>query len=406
MDRAQFLRRVKFILKFGRALHAVGTPAHTLEGTLQEICQLFGLKGNIVSLPTAIFSTFTYGDEEITKIERVMPMGVNLGKLSKVDLVAREVIHGTLSYEEGSDSIDSILTAPDPYGSRIRILSFMVSAAGFIVLFGGNWGDFLSSIVIGSIIGLLSLLQPVQSIGVVAQMFEAMIAIFASFISYFLVKLVPSLNVGVIILSSLIIFTPGLFITMAIAEIATQNLTSGTSRLMGGIMILLKLTFGVFIGAKVASFFYVPSLAITFDVIPGWFTFIMLPVTALMATVVFKADKSDWPWVTIAGIFGYSCSKLATHYLGAEIGILIGGLCVGAMSNIFARLKDRPSSLFQFPGIILLVPGSMGYRSLSFLFEKNVIGGLDTAFSMVALATALVVGVFFGNILVKPRRSL
>ena len=48
MDRAQFLRRVKFILKFGRALHSVGAPAHTLEGTLQDMCQLFGLQGNIV----------------------------------------------------------------------------------------------------------------------------------------------------------------------------------------------------------------------------------------------------------------------------------------------------------------------------------------------------------------------
>jgi uncharacterized membrane protein YjjP (DUF1212 family) len=406
MDRAQFLRRVKFILKFGRALHSVGAPAHTLEGTLQDMCQLFGLHGNIVSLPTAIFSSFSYGDEEITKIERVVPMGVNLGKLSKVDLVAREVIHGRMTYEEGSDSLDKILASPDPYNGMIRVLCFLFSSAGFMVLFGGNWGDFLASILIGSIIGLLSLLQPVQTIGLVAQMFEAIIAIVAAFISYFLVKLVPSLNVGVIILSSLIIFMPGLFITMAIAEIATQNLTSGTSRLMGGIMILLKLTFGVFIGAKIASFVYIPSIAIEFETIPDWVTIFTLPVTALMATVIFKAEKSDWGWVTLAGVFGYCCSKFATLYLGPELGILIGGFCVGAVSNIFARLKDRPSSLFQFPGIILLVPGSMGYRSLSFLFERDVVGGLGTAFGMITLATALVVGIFFGNILVKPRRSL
>jgi uncharacterized membrane protein YjjP (DUF1212 family) len=406
MDRAQFLRRVKFILKFGRALHSVGAPAHTLEGTLQDMCQLFGLQGNIVSLPTAIFSSFSYGEEEITKIERVVPMGVNLGKLSKVDLVAREVIHGRMSYEEGSDSLDRILASPDPYNGLIRVLCFLFSSAGFMVLFGGNWGDFLASILIGSIIGLLSLLQPVQTIGLVAQMFEAIIAVVAAFISYFLVKLVPSLNVGVIILSSLIIFMPGLFITMAIAEIATQNLTSGTSRLMGGIMILLKLTFGVFIGAKIASFVYIPSIAIEFKTIPDWVTIITLPITALMATVIFKAEKSDWGWVTLAGVFGYCCSKFATHYLGPELGILIGGFCVGAVSNIFARLKNRPSSLFQFPGIILLVPGSMGYRSLSFLFERDVVGGLGTAFGMITLATALVVGIFFGNILVKPRRSL
>jgi uncharacterized membrane protein YjjP (DUF1212 family) len=406
MDRAQFLRRVKFILKFGRALHSVGAPAHTLEGTLQDMCQLLGIKGNIVSLPTAIFSSFSYGEEEVTKIERVVPMGVNLGKLTKVDLVAREVIHGRMTYEDGSDMLDKILSSSDPYGRRIRVLCFIFSAAGFLVLFGGTWGDFFASILIGFIIGLVALLQPAQTIGLVAQMFEAIIAVLAAFMSYFLVKIFPSLNVGVIILSSLIIFMPGLFITMAIAEIATQNLTSGTSKLMGGIMILLKLTFGVFIGAKIASFFHVPAMPIEFGVIPSWVTMVTLPVTALMATVIFKAQKSDWGWVTLAGVFGYSCSKLATHYLGPELGILIGGFCVGAVSNIFARLKDRPSSLFQFPGIILLVPGSIGYRSLSFLFEKDVVGGLETAFSMIALATALVVGIFFGNILVKPRRSL
>jgi uncharacterized membrane protein YjjB (DUF3815 family) len=199
---------------------------------------------------------------------------------------------------------------------------------------------------------------------------------------------------------------PGFFITLAIAEIATQNLTSGTSRLMGGVMILLKLTFGVFIGAKIASYFYLPSIAMSFDQIPDWLTIVTLPITALMATVIFKAERSDWKWVTLAGVFGFCCSKVATHYLGAEMGILLGGFCVGAVANIFARLQDRPSSIFQFPGIILLVPGSMGYRSLSFLFERDVVGGLGTAFTMVSLAMALVVGIFLGNILIKPRKSL
>ena len=406
MDRAQFLRRVKFILKFGRALHTVGSPAHTLEGTLQDMCLLFGIKGQIVSLPTAIFLSFSCGEEEITKIERVVPMGVNLGKLSKVDLVAREVINGRMTYEEGSDSLDQILTASDPHGKRIRVLCFIFSAAGFLILFGGTWGDFTATIAIGAIIGALALFQPVVSIGLVAQMFEAIIAIVAGFMSYLLVQLVPTLNAPIIILSSLIIFMPGLFITIALSEIATQNLTSGTSRLMGGIMILLKLTFGVFIGTKIASYFHLPSVPIEFHKIPDWVTFFSLPVTALMSTVIFKAQKSDWAWITLAGVFGYTCAKIGTHYFDPEMGILIGGFCVGAMSNIFARLKDRPSSLFQFPGLILLVPGSMGYRSLSFLFEKNVVGGLETAFSMVALAMALVVGVFLGNIVVKPRKSL
>lgn len=406
MQRDQFLRRVKFVLKFGKALHAVGSPAHTIEATLQDMCQLLKIKGDIVSLPTALFTSFSAGDEEVSRIQRVLPMGVNLGKLSKVDAVARDVINEVSTYEEGSERLDIIMNEPDIYGRLVRVMCFILSAAGFMVLFGGNWGDFFATIFVAFLIGLVALFQPKESIGLVAQMFEAIVAIVASLTTYLLHKFFPTLNVGVIILSSLIIFMPGLFITMAISEIATQNLTSGTSRLMGGIMILLKLTFGVFIGAKLATLFSLPAFSYQFGAIPSWFIFISLPITALMATVIFKASEYDWFWVTLAGVYGFACSKLATFYFGAELGILCGGFCVGSMSNIFARFKDRPSSLFQFPGIILLVPGSIGYRSLNALFERDVIGGLTTAFTMLSLATALVVGIFLGNIVVRPRRSL
>lgn len=403
MEKAQFQRRVKFILRFGKALHSAGSPAHSLEGTMQEMCQLLNIKGSFISQPTAILSSFHAGDEEITKIERVEPMGVNLGKLSRIDKIARDVIHNAISYEEGSQRLDDVLNDKDPFGKRITLGYFLFSAAGFMILFGGNWGDLFASIVVGGLMGFISLFKP---IGVVAQLFEAIVAVVASLATYLLAKLFPGINVGIVILSSLIIFMPGLFITIAIAEIATQNLVSGTARLVGGVMILLKLTFGVFIGSKIASWFHYSSIHLSFAMIPSWVIYITLPITAFMSVINFKASKDDWKWVTLAGIYGYFCSKLGSHYLGPELGMFFGGACVGAMSNIFARLRNKPSSIFQFPGIILLVPGSVGYKSLSFLFERNVLGGLDTAFTMVSLALALVVGIFFGNVMIKPRRSL
>lgn len=403
MENIDFKRRVKFIQKFGRALHAVGSPAHTIEATLTDMCLLMGIKGTFLSLPTSLHSSYANEDEEVTRIERVEPVGVNLGKLSRVDFVSREVISNQISFEEGVKKLDDIMTQPDPFGKRIRVAYFLFSVTGFQILFGGTWGDLVASLTVGLLLGIIALARP---LGLVAQMFEAIVAVVASFAAYLLAKWIPDLNVGVIILSSLITFMPGLYITIAISEIATQNLVSGTARLVGGVMILMKLTFGVFIGSKLASWFKIPELQVEFHQIPKWVPFITLPITALMSTVNFKAERSDWGWITIAGIFGFSCSKIGTHYLGPELGMFFGGACVGAMSNIFARLQNRPSSIFQFPGMILLVPGSVGYRSLNFLFERNVVGGLDTAFSMITLALALVVGIFFGNMFIKPRSSL
>lgn len=400
---SQFNQQVRFVLRFGKALHSAGAPAHTLEATMQELCLRIGIKGTFISQPTAILSSFSNDQEEVTKIERVEPMGVNLGKLSNLDMVAREVINNELSYEEGYHKLEGILNTPEPFGKRVQLFYFLFSAAGFMVLFGGTWADLMASVVVGCLMGLMSLLKPT---GLVGQLFEAIVAVVASLATYLLTKVFPGLNVGVIIISSLIIFMPGLFITIAIAEIATNNLVSGTARLVGGVMILLKLTFGVFIGGKIASWVEIPSLDFQLETIPFWVSYVTLPLTAFMSVINFKANKTDWKWVTMAGIYGYLASKWGAHHLGPELGMFFGGACVGAMSNIFARLKDKPSSIFQWPGIILLVPGSVGYRGMTSLFQKDVLGGLDTAFTMITLAMALVVGVFFGNIMIKPRRSL
>jgi len=57
-------------------------------------------------------------------------------------------------------------------------------------------------------------------------------------------------------------------------------------------------------------------------------------------------------------------------------------------------------------GIILLVPGSLGFRSFNFVFERNMMQGLDTAFAVVAALIALVAGILFGNLLLPTRRNL
>lgn len=161
MEKTKFQRQVKFILRFGKALHSAGTPAHTLEATMQDMCQLLGIKGTFISQPTAILSSFSNNEEEVTKIERVEPMGVNLGKLSNLDTVAREVIQNEISYEEGYQKLENILDADDPYGKRVHMTYFLFSTTGFMILFGGSWGDLIAAMIVGSLMGLMSIVKPI-----------------------------------------------------------------------------------------------------------------------------------------------------------------------------------------------------------------------------------------------------
>jgi uncharacterized membrane protein YjjB (DUF3815 family) len=58
------------------------------------------------------------------------------------------------------------------------------------------------------------------------------------------------------------------------------------------------------------------------------------------------------------------------------------------------------------PGILLLVPGSIGFGSLAKFLDRDVLSGIDTAFTMILVAVALVTGLLVSNLIVPPRRAL
>ena len=92
--------------------------------------------------------------------------------------------------------------------------------------------------------------------------------------------------------------------------------------------------------------------------------------------------------------------------LGSEFAPFLGALAVGCASNSYARWIDRPASVPLIPGILLLVPGSVGYRSLTAFLENQAVQGIELAFTTTLVAASLVGGLLVANVVVPPKRLL
>jgi hypothetical protein len=77
-----------------------------------------------------------------------------------------------------------------------------------------------------------------------------------------------------------------------------------------------------------------------------------------------------------------------------------------AVSNLFARYRERSPTLTLVPTIVLLVPGSIGFSSLSAVFDRDVVPGVESAFRTVPIAVALAMGLPIADVLVPMRRRL
>jgi uncharacterized membrane protein YjjB (DUF3815 family) len=67
---------------------------------------------------------------------------------------------------------------------------------------------------------------------------------------------------------------------------------------------------------------------------------------------------------------------------------------------------QRPAQVVLVPAVLLLVPGSLGFRGMNAMLARDTVSGVDTMFAMFISATALVGGLLLANAIVSPRRVL
>jgi uncharacterized membrane protein YjjP (DUF1212 family) len=395
---------IAFVIKLGRALHQFGTPAHRLEEAMSLVLLKLGLEGQFFSTPTGIFASFGAPEEQRTSLIRVEPGQVNLEKLTLLDDLTNQVILGNISSAEGASRIDDIVAAPPRYGPLLSAACFGLASGTASRFIGGGWREVLASTMIGITLGLLALIA--ERSKTVSRVFEPVAAILASSLAIVAAQFFPPISIYITTLAGLIVLIPGLTLTIAITEIAMRNLISGTARLMGAALLFLEIGFGVALGSQIIRLLPAMPLFKRSIILPYWTEWIALLLAPFAFTVLFKARPKDLGLIAAAGIVGFGGARLGTFLLGPELGVCLGALLLGIASNLYARLLNRPAAVALLPGLMLIVPGSIGFGSVSSFLEKDVVSGVETAFKMVLVAVGLVTGLLLANVTLPPRKAL
>jgi uncharacterized membrane protein YjjB (DUF3815 family) len=93
--------------------------------------------------------------------------------------------------------------------------------------------------------------------------------------------------------------------------------------------------------------------------------------------------------------------------IGEEFGAFLGAFVVSAGSNLAERLYRRSSIVTAVPGLLILVPGAIGFRSVTSLVGDQYEDGIAIAFHMGLIGISLVAGMLVGNVAtsaIKHRR--
>lgn len=413
-SRASFDDRVRFLVELARRLHLVGVSASRLEGAVRSVAASIGVRVEIWSTPTGLLLSLSDAAQphatQETRVLRLELGDIQLGALAKLDAIAEQVVAGRMSLDDAWTAMHALDRPFDARQQLLTVGAFGLAAAAVAGLLRTAWIDVSVAAVIGLLIGWLAVLSGTRPH--LAAAFEALAALVATILATAFAHFVAPISLQTVIVAALIVLMPGLSLTTAVSELASNQLVTGTTRFAGAMTVLLKLTFGSVAASQLMLAMGWTPMPGTPEALPRWVELIAMVAAAGSFAVLFRASRRDIPLVMGAAILGYVLTRLGSGWLGPVAtgtfagSVFFSSLVMTALSNVYGRWKRRPGQLVRVPGIMLLVPGSVGFRALNFVMERDYTLGFDTLVAVLSAILALVAGLLFGALLVPPRRYL
>ncbi len=193
--------------------------------------------------------------------------------------------------------------------------------------------------------------------------------------------------------------------TTGLIELSTRHLASGTARLSGAFVTFLGLGFGVALGSQLggATGAWLVDHGVqwtpTLPSLPAGAAYAGVVLAACCFAVLLHATWRDTPWIVLAATAAFVTTQAASPVLGDELAAFLGALVVSAGSTLLARLRDTTPLTTITPGLLILVPGSIGLRSITSLQSREVVGGVAAAFSVALIGISLAAGLLAGRAL-------
>lgn len=394
-----------FLIELGTALMTAGCPTHRLEELLVTVAAREGYQIDVFAVPTGIFlGVRSEGQPGLTTMVRVTEWKNDLQRMAAIDEIVTAVGERKLGVPEARQRIRDVLAAPRTWSRPVHLLASGIGSAGAAISFGGGWLESLLAGVGGVVLRAIMLFMG-KSPG--ARVLENFVGgLVAALTAWVAILVLPGSSREVLILAIIIQLLPGLTLTTGLAELSYRNLVSGTARLMHAGITLLSLAFGIAVVVSISR-----SLGVQIEppaplhpLAWGW-QIVALLLAAVSFGVMLGLARKNLIIALASGVLVWVVGLLTRPLPGVQAAFF-NALVLALGANLWARVTAKPAQVFLMPGMLLLVPGALSYRSLDSMFGGDAVGGISGLSDVILITGALVMGLLVANVALPPRKAL
>jgi uncharacterized membrane protein YjjP (DUF1212 family) len=386
-----------FLLALGRGLVLAGAPVSQVQERLVAVAKAYGApRARILAFPTFFQVVVEPGRATMTELTRDPNGTLRLDQVTALYELVRRAEAAQVPPAKGPALVARIIAMRRPHGIPVIVAGYVVVTIGVSLLLRSSPSDLLLAALLSPVVVALRLLGARwDSLRTILPALAALLVAGLAFLAVDLLGVHADLRA---VIAPLVTLLPGVSLTMGVLEVSAGDLVTGSSRLIGGMLQLLLLAFGILAAAHAPGAPGAPRLVgHPHDLLGIWAPWLGVLVYGLGITVYKSAPRRLVGWLLFVLYAAWIAQMLGARLFGGYASGFIGALAMTIVAFAVERLPSGPPALVSFlPGFWLLVPGALGLTGLTDYLTSPQAAGPRDLFSTLAAVIAIALGVLCG----------
>jgi uncharacterized membrane protein YjjP (DUF1212 family) len=398
----------QFLLLLGSGLTAAGQAVSEIESDLTQAANAYGAPdARIAALPTFIIVALDPTRPATIEPTRQLGGGMRLDQTSALYQTLKLARDGEVDPADGTRQVLDAAAMRPRFGLAVTLIGHVMMTAGICLLQRPTWEAALLAAGFGLVVGGLRVAASGNARA------ETLMPVLAAFIvaavTFVLADQGWATRDVKALIAPLVTFLPGAALTMAVIELAAGAIVTGASRLVYGAMRLVLLAAGIVAAAQAIGPVPPGVVAHNSTLLPVWCPWLGVFVFGIGVAAYHSAPNGSVLPLFAVLITAFAGQQVGAALLGAIGGAFLGALAMTPMARLVEGTRKGPPMLVTFlPAFWLLVPGSLGLRSVAAYLGADHTAAvndlLGTIGSMVAISLGVLLGYPVASAVVGARR--
>ena len=236
----------------GQMLLQHGATSQRVEESVHRIGTGLGCDWlDILVSPNVISITASSGSEFRTKLRRVTKLGVDLGKVTAVNSLSRQINSGQLDRFKTRLALEKIDRTPQSYNRWLVVFMVGLSCAAFSRLFGGDW------IIFGITFGAAAVAMFLRQLLTRHHFNPLLVVVACAFVAGSLASSAGLFSIGnqpeTALAAAVLLLVPGVPLINSAQDLIRGHMVTGMARGFTGLLISLAIALGLLLALSLTG---------------------------------------------------------------------------------------------------------------------------------------------------------